>query len=178
MPSFLIVHWLSYGAPTILKKACIYENIVLINYDVNNLGFNCLLPDDDCLTVIKIRPFKLYLSGCQSHANWTCMAACSWQITVNCIHVACDWQPHGYNLHAISSHSGTIWMRLATSRMQFLHALVASTVQCRQIFGKHTARTINWIKTWGNHYKIWDPKRHMYHLGPIHQHYAWPDPIS
>ena len=33
------------------------------------------------------------------------------------------WQ----NLHATGGHSGTIWMQLAASHMQFLHTLAAST---------------------------------------------------
>ncbi len=37
-------------------------------------------------------------------------------------------------MHATGGHLGTIYMRLATSRMQNLHALVASTVQSRQFF--------------------------------------------
>jgi hypothetical protein len=37
-------------------------------------------------------------------------------------------------LHATGGHSGTIYMRLAASRMQTLHALVASCVQSRQFF--------------------------------------------
>jgi hypothetical protein len=56
------------------------------------------------------------------------------QISVDFIHVACDWRPRGYNLHATGGHSGTICMRLAASRIQFLHALAASTVQSRQFF--------------------------------------------
>ncbi len=51
---------------------------------------------------------------------------------VNFIHVACDWRPHGYNLHATGGHGGTNCMRLAASRMQILHALPASCVQSRQ----------------------------------------------
>ncbi len=34
----------------------------------------------------------------------------------------------------LGGHAGTIWMRLAASRMQFLHALAASTVQSSQFF--------------------------------------------
>jgi hypothetical protein len=71
---------------------------------------------------------KLYLSGRQSHANCTRVAASPMQIFVDFMHVACDCRPRGYNLHATGSHSGTIYMRLATSRMQILHELAASTV--------------------------------------------------
>jgi hypothetical protein len=39
-----------------------------------------------------------------------------------------------YNLHATGGHSGTIYMQLAASRMQILHALAANTVQSRQFF--------------------------------------------
>jgi hypothetical protein len=56
------------------------------------------------------------------------------QITVDFIHVACNWRPLAYNLHATDGHSGTIFMRLATSHMQTLHALAASCVQSRQFF--------------------------------------------
>jgi hypothetical protein len=37
-------------------------------------------------------------------------------------------------LHATGGHSGTIYVRLAASRMQALHALAASCVQSRQFF--------------------------------------------
>ncbi len=50
------------------------------------------------------------------------------------VQIACDWRPVGYNLYAAGGHSGTIYMRLAASRMQTLHALVASCVQSRQFF--------------------------------------------
>jgi hypothetical protein len=36
---------------------------------------------------------NLYLRGGQSHANF--------------IHAACDWQPHGYDLHATGGYLGT-----------------------------------------------------------------------
>jgi hypothetical protein len=39
-----------------------------------------------------------------------------------------------FMLHATGGHSGTIYMRLAASRMQILHALAASTVQSHQCF--------------------------------------------
>ncbi len=56
------------------------------------------------------------------------MAASRMQIFVDFMHVACDCGPPGYNLHATGSHLGTIYMQLATSRMQILHELAASTV--------------------------------------------------
>jgi hypothetical protein len=62
------------------------------------------------------------------------VAASRMQISVDFIHVACDWQPRRYNLHVMGSHLGTIYMRLAASRMKSLHALVASCMQSRQFF--------------------------------------------
>jgi hypothetical protein len=56
------------------------------------------------------------------------------QISVNFIHVACNWRPSGYNLHATDGHSGTNYMRLAASCMQILHVLTASCMQSRQFF--------------------------------------------
>jgi hypothetical protein len=56
------------------------------------------------------------------------------QISVDFIHFACDWRPHGYNLHATGGHLGTVYMRLAASRMQTLHALMASCMQSSQFF--------------------------------------------
>jgi hypothetical protein len=52
------------------------------------------------------------------------------------IHVACDWRPLRYNLHATGGHPGTILMRPAASCMQTLHALAASCncKQSRQFF--------------------------------------------
>jgi hypothetical protein len=47
------------------------------------------------------------------------MAASRMQILVDFIHVACNWRPCGYNLHATGGHSGTIYMRLAAPRVQF-----------------------------------------------------------
>ncbi len=41
------------------------------------------------------------------------------QITIDFIHVACDWRPRGYNLHPTGGHSGTICMQLAATRVQF-----------------------------------------------------------
>jgi hypothetical protein len=56
------------------------------------------------------------------------------QISVDFIHVACDWRPRGYNLHVTGGHSGTNYMRLAASRIQTLHALAATCMQSRQFF--------------------------------------------
>jgi hypothetical protein len=56
------------------------------------------------------------------------------QISVDFIHVANGWPPHWYNLYVTVGYSGTIYMRLAASRMQTLHALGASCVQSRQFF--------------------------------------------
>jgi hypothetical protein len=56
------------------------------------------------------------------------------QISVDFIHVACDWWPRGYNLHATGSQLSTIYMRLAASRKQTLHALAANCMQSRQFF--------------------------------------------
>jgi hypothetical protein len=50
------------------------------------------------------------------------------------VQLSCDWQQLWYNLFATGSHWGTIYMRLATSCMQTLHALAASCVQSRQVF--------------------------------------------
>ncbi len=55
--------------------------------------------------------FKLYLSGRQSHANFSRFYSCC-----------------RYSLHVTSGHSGTIYMRLAASCMQLLHALAVSCV--------------------------------------------------
>ncbi len=68
------------------------------------------------------------------HANCTRVAASSLQISIDFIHVSCDWRPRGYNLHAAGGNSSTVYMRLAASRMQILHALAASCVQSRQFF--------------------------------------------
>jgi hypothetical protein len=65
---------------------------------------------------------------CPPVANCTRMAASHMQIFVDFMHVACDCRPRGYNLHATGSHSGTFDLRLATSRMQILHELAASTL--------------------------------------------------
>jgi hypothetical protein len=56
------------------------------------------------------------------------------QIPVDFIHVACNWRPLGYNLHATGGHSGTICKRLAAIRIQVLQALAASCMQSCQFF--------------------------------------------
>jgi hypothetical protein len=56
------------------------------------------------------------------------------QISIDFIHVACNWQPFEYNLHATGGHSGTIYMPVAPSCMQILHEIAASCVQSRQFF--------------------------------------------
>jgi hypothetical protein len=45
----------------------------------------------------------LYLSGRQSHANCTHVGASHMKIPIDFIHVACDWRPRGYNLHALGA---------------------------------------------------------------------------
>jgi hypothetical protein len=47
---------------------------------------------------------------------------------------SCDWRPLRYNLYATGGHSGSIYMQLAASRMQTLHALVANCEQSRKFF--------------------------------------------
>jgi hypothetical protein len=71
---------------------------------------------------------KLYPTGRQLHENCAHVASSRIQISVAFIHVACDWRPLGYHLYATGGHSGTIFMRLAVSHMQILHALAASCV--------------------------------------------------
>jgi hypothetical protein len=77
---------------------------------------------------------KLYLSGHQSHANFSRFYSCCMRLAATRVQFACDWRPLRYNLHATGGHSGTIYMRLATSRIQTLHALAASCMQSRQFF--------------------------------------------
>jgi hypothetical protein len=55
------------------------------------------------------------------------------QIPIDFIYGACDWRPRWYNLFMANTW-GTICMKLAASRMYFLHALAASTVQSREFF--------------------------------------------
>jgi hypothetical protein len=81
--------------------------------------------------------YKLCPSGRQSHVNCIREAASRMKISLDFIHVACDWRPRGYNLHATGGHSGTIYKPLAASRIQFLHAQAASTVQSRQFLKAH-----------------------------------------
>jgi hypothetical protein len=72
----------------------------------------------------------LHATDGQSHINCTRVAASRMQISVDFIHVAFYWRL------ATSGHSGTIYMRLAVSRMQHLHALAASCLQSRQFFAR------------------------------------------
>jgi hypothetical protein len=91
------------------------------NYDVKT-AFLCI----PCLLVLSCT----CMSGCQSHANCTRVAAIRMQINpvaasrmqilMDFIHVACNWRPRGYNLHANGGRSGTIYMRLAVTRVQFI----------------------------------------------------------
>jgi hypothetical protein len=115
------------------------------NYDVKpgfyNLLSACLL---SCNRVaasrIEIVPkwppvaCKLYPRGSQSHATFGRFHSCFMPLAATRVQFACDWQPLGYNLYVTGSHSGTIYMRMAASRMQILHALAASCVQSRQFF--------------------------------------------
>jgi hypothetical protein len=66
---------------------------------------------------------KLYLCGRQSHAHFGRFYSCCMWLTAKRV-----------QLHATGGHSGKIYMRLATSCMQILHALAASCVQSRQLF--------------------------------------------
>jgi hypothetical protein len=50
------------------------------------------------------------------------------------VQFAFDWRPLGCNLYATGSHSGTIYMQLATSRMQNLQVPAASCTQSHQLF--------------------------------------------
>jgi hypothetical protein len=50
------------------------------------------------------------------------------------VQFACEWRPLEYNLYVNGGHSDTIYMRLAASGMQILHALAASCMQSRQFF--------------------------------------------
>jgi hypothetical protein len=56
------------------------------------------------------------------------------QIFVDFVHVACEWRPRGYNLHATGGLLGINYMRLAASRIQILHALATSCMQSSQFF--------------------------------------------
>jgi hypothetical protein len=112
--------------------------LMLKEYKHGLLHTSCLLVS--CL-VTEWPPVacKLYPIGRQSHANCTRVAASLMQISADFIHVACKWQPRGYNLHATGGHlcatgghSGTIYMQLAASRMQTLQ-FFASTLR-EQIF--------------------------------------------
>jgi hypothetical protein len=77
--------------------------------------------------------YKLYPRGRQSHANFGQFYSCCTRLAATRVQFACDWQPLGYNLYA-TGHSSTIYLRLAASHMQTLHALAASCVQSLQFF--------------------------------------------
>ncbi len=69
------------------------------------------------------------------------------QISVDFIHVACDWRPRGYNLHATGGHSGTLYMRLAAAtRMQTLHALAASCIRSCQFYASRLQKQLLELK--------------------------------
>ncbi len=68
------------------------------------------------------------------------------KISADFIHVAYNWRPFGYNFYATGGHSGTIFMRLAASRMQTLHALVASCVQSRQFIASTVRKQLFELK--------------------------------
>jgi hypothetical protein len=65
---------------------------------------------------------KLNATGNQSVAYTIRVAASSRQIPVDFIHVAYNWRPRGYNLHATGSHAGTICIRPAATQVQFVCA--------------------------------------------------------
>ncbi len=99
-------------------------------------------------------------SGCQSHANCTRVAASRRQIPIGffCMRLAatwvqfaCIWRPLGYIFYATGGHLVTIWMRLAASRMLFLHATSGQLGAKPPVFWKHAARRIIWIKKSRNH---------------------------
>ncbi len=60
--------------------------------------------------------------------------SCCMRLAATQVQFACDWRSLGYNLYATGGHSGTIYMRLAASRMETLHALAAICVQSCQFF--------------------------------------------
>jgi hypothetical protein len=96
------------------------------NYDVKTAFLHT-----SCLLVSCLVP-----SGRQSHANLGRFCSFCMRLAAMWVQFACDWWPLGYNLYATGSHSGTIYMRLAASIMQTLHALAASCVQSRQFFAR------------------------------------------
>ncbi len=77
----------------------------------------------------------------------TRMAASRRHITFNFIYVAWDLHPREYNLHATGGHTGTIWMQLAASLMQFYHMLAASTVQSSEFFERTLLEQLFHLKT-------------------------------
>jgi hypothetical protein len=77
---------------------------------------------------------KLYPRGRQSHENIGRFYSCCMRLAATRVQFSGDWRPLGYNLYATGSHSGTIYMQLAASRMQTLHSLAASCLQSCQFF--------------------------------------------
>jgi hypothetical protein len=68
------------------------------------------------------------------HANFGRFYSCCMRLAAMQVQFSCDWRSFGYNLYATGSHSGTIYMRLAVSHMQTLHALATSCMQSHQYF--------------------------------------------
>jgi hypothetical protein len=99
------------------------EDVVLpmlqkYNYDVKTavLHTSCL-PVFFLVTEWPPVACKLYPSGRQSHANCNRVAASR-----------CKFRPILFMLHVTGGHADTIYMQLAASRMQTLHALAATCV--------------------------------------------------
>jgi hypothetical protein len=65
------------------------------------------------------------------------------QIAIDFINFAFDWRPRGNNLHVTGGHSGTIYMRLAASCMQTLHALAASCMQTLHALAASCMQTLH-----------------------------------
>ncbi len=105
----------------------------------------------------------------QSHANCTRVAAIRMQIPIDFIYGACNWRPRWYNSYETGKHSDTICMQLADSRMYFLHAIAASTVQSHQFFDNKLP--IIWIKNEDATKK----SERLYYTFLAHN--VWPNPI-
>jgi hypothetical protein len=66
-----------------------------------------------------------------AHANCTRVAASRMQISVDFIHVACDWQPRKYNFYATGG------------QLHANFACASSQLRAKPpVFCKHAARTI------------------------------------
>jgi hypothetical protein len=107
------------------------------NYDVktaflhtHRLLVSCLVPEWPPVAC------KLFPSGHQpkKNANFGRFYSCCMRLAATRVQFACDWQSLWYNLHATGDHSGMIYVRVAASRMQNLHVLMASCMQSRQFF--------------------------------------------